>query len=130
MSSEVNLTEIPQYGDAGSAFMGVEFNDTYLLIASILVGVAGVSRYGLFFFLISAGCGYMATIAYLDYKNNNLPGSYQSFLYKLGFKGYSAGHKSAKNIFHGDGLIINPGSDEQEAEMLKPYIESARNGTS
>lgn len=129
-SDEDLLNEIPRYGDAGVAFLGVEVNDTYLLIASIVVGLLLGARLGMIAYIGIPGAGYFITKLWLDWKSSQLPGSFSAYLFTKGISGYSSGLRNQNVIYHGDAVIINKSFDEQEAEMLTPYLEKKINGTS
>ena len=129
MSSELPLQEIPRYGNAGVAFLGVEVKDTYVLIASVFLGLIAGSRWGMPAYLGIPAGGYFLTRLYLDWKSGQLPGSFLAFLFTKGFAGYSQGLKDRNVIYHGDAEIMNKAFDEQEAEMLTPYFsEKNKNG--
>ena len=128
MPSELHLQEIPRYASARVAFLGVEVNETYLLIASVFTGLVAGSRWGMPAYLGLPAGGYFLTKLYLDWKSGQLPGSLRVFLYSKGIKGYSSGLRTRNVIYHGDSVIINKSFDEQEVEMLTPYLNKYKNG--
>jgi hypothetical protein len=122
MSTEVNLQEIPRYGNAGVAFLGVEIGDTYLLIASVFLGLILGARGGMSFYVGLPVGGYFLTKLYLDWKSGQLPGSFTALMYTKGLTGYSSALKAKNVIYHGDSIAINKGFAEQEKEMLMSCI--------
>ena len=123
-----DLDEIPRYGDAAVAFLGVEISDTYLLIASIFVGLILGTKFGMAAYIGIPVGSYFLTKLWLDWKSSQLPGSFRTFLYRKGYSGYSTGLKDKNVIFHGDGVILNKGFDDQESEMITSYLEKKKNG--
>jgi uncharacterized membrane-anchored protein YitT (DUF2179 family) len=127
MSNEDFMQQIPRYGNAGVAFLGVEVKDTYLLIACVFVGLVVGARVGAIAYIGIPLGGYFITTLYLDWKDGQLPGSLSAFLYTKGIRGYSPGLSERNVIYHGDAVIMNKGFEEQEKEMLAPYLK-AQNG--
>jgi hypothetical protein len=127
MSDELQLQEIPRYGNAGVAFLGVEVGDTYLLIASVFIGLIAGTRWGMSAYIGIPAGGYFITKLYLDWKSSQLPGSLQSFLFSTGISGYSNGLIDKNVIYHGDSIGINKGFDIQEEEMLTAYLQAKEN---
>lgn len=123
MTDDYRLEEIPRYGDAGVAFLGVEVKDTYFLMASVFIGLIAGSKWGMSAYLGIPASGYFLTKLYLDWKSNQLPGSLLAFLYSKGIIGYSAGLRNRNVIYHGDSIGINKGFDNQEEEILTPYLK-------
>jgi hypothetical protein len=128
MDNKGMLLEIPRYGNAKVAFLGVEVNDTYFLLASVFVGLFSGARLGMFGYIGIPAGGYFLTMLYLDWKSGHLPGSVRTFLFTKGIAAYSRGLRGKNVIYHGDAVIINKAFDEQEIEMLTPYLEKNKNG--
>jgi hypothetical protein len=124
MSSEVSLYKIPRYGDARVAFLGVEVNDTYLLMVCFIGGLILGTKYGIAAFIVISAGGYFLTQLWLDWKSGQLPGGFRAYLYSQGWLGYTSGLKSGEVIYHGDALIMNAAYADQELEMLELYIEN------
>ncbi len=121
--------EIPRFGNAGVAFLGVEVNDTYLLIASVFIGLVSGSRLGMTGYIGIPAAGYFLTRLYLDWKSGHLPGSFRAFLFSKGILGgYSNGLSDRNVIYHGDAVIINKAFHDQEIEMLTSFLEKKNNG--
>jgi len=128
MSDEPQLQEIPRYGNAGVAFLGVEVTDTFLLIASVFVGLIAGAKWGMPAYLGIPAGGYFLTKLYLDWKSGQLPGSFRAYLFTKGIGGYSEGLKDRNVVYFGDSIGINKAFAEQEEEMLTPYLEKNKNG--
>ncbi len=129
MPSELHLQEIPRYASARVAFLGVEVNETYLLIASVFIGLVTGSKWGMPAYLGLPAAGYFLTKLYLDWKSGQLPGSLREFLFSKGIRGYSSGLMGKNVIYHGDSVIMNKGFDEQEVAMLTPYFNKNKKWT-
>jgi len=124
MSTDQQLQEIPRYGGSGVAFLGVEVQDTYLLIVSVFGGLILGSKWGMPAYLGLPAAGYFLTKLYLDWKSGQLSGSFMTYLFTKGFRGYSSGFKDGNVIYHGDSVIMNKAFGEQEEEMLAPYFDN------
>lgn len=129
MPDDLNLQEIPRYGNAGVAFLGVEVKDTYFLLVCVFIGIIGGARWGAPVYIGVPAAGYFLTKIYLDWTSDNLPGSFSALLYRLGLYGYSHGLRAKNVIYHGDAVAMNPGFDEQEMEMLTPYLDKTEHGS-
>ena len=125
---EDSLDEIPRYGDAKVAFLGVEISDTYLLIASLFVGLLLGTKLGMTAYIGIPVGSYFLTKLWLDWKSGQLPGSFRTYLYRNGLSGYSIGLNDKNVIYHGDAVILNKGFDDQESEMITSYLEKNKNG--
>lgn len=101
---------IPKWGGAASAFLGVEFKDTYILILSIFVALVAGKVWGTGAYLGIPLAGYFANKQYIQWRDQRLPGFIRVELYKYGLAKYSKGFRSQREAFSGDARIINPGS--------------------
>lgn len=112
----VNLYSIPRYGNAGVAFLGVEFKDTILLIASLFVGIISGMLFGLPAYIAPPIAGYVITVLYLDWKSDKLPGFLLVWLYSRGYAGYSIGFPDRNIVYVGDARPINLTCSHSERE--------------
>ncbi|MFM0275555.1 hypothetical protein PQQ59_33545 [Paraburkholderia aspalathi] len=101
---------IPKYGGAESAFLGVEFQDTYILIVSVFVALVAGRFYGTGAYLGIPFVGYHANRKYLEWRSSRLPGFVTVFLFRFGLAKYSKGFNSQRTVYVGDSKVINPGS--------------------
>ncbi len=101
---------IPKHGGAESAFLGVEFQDTYILISSVLIAIVAGKVWGTWAYLAIPFLGYQLNKKYIDWRDDLLPGFVKAWLFRLGIQGYSDAFKSQRTRFVGDAAIINCGS--------------------
>lgn len=101
---------IPRHGGADSAFLGVEFHDTYILITSVFVALVAGKFYGTSAYLGIPFAGYHANRKYLEWRSTRLPGFVTVFLFRFGLMKYSSGFNSQRTVYAGDSKVINPGS--------------------
>ena len=101
---------IPKHGGAASAFLGVEFQDTYILIVSVLIAIVAGKLFGTWAYLVIPFGGYHLNKMYIDWRDDLLPGFVQAWLFRIGFQGYSDAFKSQRTRYVGDAAIINRGS--------------------
>ncbi|CAM2198480.1 Conjugal transfer protein (plasmid) [Paraburkholderia kururiensis] len=110
---------IPKYGGAGSAFLGVEFKDTYILIVSVFVALVAGKFYGTGAYLGIPFVGYHANKKYIEWRSTRLPGFILVWLYRFGMRGYSGGFRSQRTVYVGDATVINPASDRLLSQMRR-----------
>jgi hypothetical protein len=101
---------IPKHGGAESAFLGVEFQDTYILIISVLVAIVAGKLWGTWAYLVIPFGGYHLNKLYIDWRDDLLPGFVQAWLFRFGIRGYSGAFPSQRTRYVGDAAIINRGS--------------------
>lgn len=106
--SEEYISTIPLHGDAKVAFLGVDVQDTYVLIGSVFAGFILGGKLGLWGYLGIPFVGYFITRAWVDMRSANLPGAIGAKLYRSGLIGYSKSLSSGQIIYVGDNDIINP----------------------
>ncbi|MCE4547999.1 MULTISPECIES: hypothetical protein [unclassified Caballeronia] len=110
---------IPKYGGAESAFLGVEFKDTYILIVSVFVALVAGKIYGTGAYLGIPFVGYHANKKYIEWRSTRLPGFILVWLYRFGLRGFSKGFKSQRTVYVGDATVINPASDRLLSQMMR-----------
>lgn len=120
MSVDGESIDIPRHGNAGVAFLGVEFGDAIILLASVFIAIPVGAQVGTLAFLGIPAAGFFLNRLYIDWRANSLPGQSARFFYGLGILGYSKGLSSRSVVYVGDGRVINPGNNQR--------IESACRG--
>ncbi|VVD30933.1 hypothetical protein [Paraburkholderia dioscoreae] len=105
-----NSFRIPKHGGSESAFLGVEFKDTYILIVSVFVALIAGKVWGTGAYLGIPFVGYHANRKYLEWRSTRLPGFVTVWLFRFGLAKYSNGFQSQRTVFVGDAKVINPGS--------------------
>lgn len=116
------LFSIPRHGGAESAFLGVEFQDTYILIVSVFVALIAGKFYGTGAYLGIPFAGYHANRKYLEWRSTRLPGFVTTFLFRFGLAKYSRGFSSQRTVYAGDSKVINPGS-RRLLERIRSEVE-------
>ncbi|MDN4571864.1 hypothetical protein DBB29_24715 [Pandoraea cepalis] len=111
---------IPKWGGAESAFLGVEFKDTYILILSVFAALVVGKVWGTGAYLGIPLAGYFVNKKYIEWRDQRLPGFVRVELYKYGLAKYSKGFKSQRASFVGDARAINPGSGRIIAQLTSP----------
>lgn len=119
---------IPRHGKAGVAFLGVELKDAVILIGSVFIGLFAGTVVGFSGYIGVPVFGYFVNKAYLDWKTSRLPGYFRSFLFTLGFAGYSPAFQQRNTVYIGDAVVINPGSAAMLDAISSASIR-ATNGT-
>jgi len=114
-----NKFRIPKYGGSDSAFLGVQFRDTYILIVAVLAALVLGHFYGTPAYLGIPYAGYRANKKYVEWRGQKLDGFVRAFLFRFGLVGYGKGFKSQRTLFIGDATIINPGSNRL-IEKIRP----------
>jgi hypothetical protein len=104
----MNAERVPRNGRADVAFAGAQLGDAWLLILSIFAAVLFGSLFGWLAYIGIPIGGYFLTKFYIDWKSKNLPGHFQTLLYRWGLAGYSSAFDTKKKAFIGDGKIVNP----------------------
>jgi hypothetical protein len=104
----MNVERVPKHGKADVAFAGAQLGDAWLLIGSVFVAMVIGSIFGWLAYIGIPVLGYFLTKAYIQWKNNNLPGHLNVLLYRVGLTGYSAAFDRKKKLFIGDSTIVNP----------------------
>jgi hypothetical protein len=112
-----NSFSIPKYGGADSAFLGVEFKDTYILIVSVFAGLILGKFYGTSAYIGIPLFGYYANKKYIEWRSSRLPGFVLVWLFRFGLRGYSKAFKSQRVVFVGDATVINPASHNLLKQM-------------
>lgn len=108
---------IPKHGGAESAFLGVEFKDTYILIVSVFVALFAGKAWGTGAYLGIPFVGYHVNRKYLEWRNTRLPGFFHAFLFSWSLAKYSKGFKTQCMVYVGDATIINPGTKRLLAKI-------------
>ena len=116
MSSDV--FEIPRHGAAGVAFLGAEFKDAVILLASVPLGLVLGHLFGVLFYVLGPWLGFVANKQYVDWLAKSQPGRLRLWLYELGLVGYSPALACQQLIVQGDARPICRGS----AAMLDQII--------
>ena len=116
MSSEV--FEIPRHGAAGVAFLGAEFKDAVILLASVPLGLVLGHLFGVLFYVLVPWLGFVANKQYVDWLAKSQPGRLRLWLYELGLVGYSPALVCQQLIVQGDARPICRGT----AAMLDQII--------
>lgn len=114
--------DIPRHGGAGVSFFGAEFKDSWILLASLLLGLLA-GRLSAFLYLVVPGAGLLLNREYLQWLAAGPPGRLRLWLYELGLHGYGRGHRSPDTVMVGDARGLNPGSSE-----LLDALEAATRG--
>jgi hypothetical protein len=122
-----NSFRIPKYGGAASAFLGVEFKDTYILIVSVFVALVAGKIWGTGAYLGIPFAGYHANKKYIEWRSTRLPGFVQVWLFRFGISGYSKGFKSQRTVYVGDATIINPAS-RRLLQQMRPKSTPTESG--
>lgn len=104
----MSVERVPKHGKADVAFAGAQLGDAWLLIGSVFVAMVVGSLFGWVAYIGIPVLGYLLTKAYIQWKNNNLPGHLNVLLYRVGLTGYSAAFDRKKKLFIGDSTIVNP----------------------
>ncbi|PZR46042.1 MULTISPECIES: hypothetical protein [Burkholderiaceae] len=112
-----NSFSIPKYGGADSAFLGVEFKDTYILIVSVFAALILGKFYGTGAYIGIPFFGYHANKKYIEWRSSRLPGFVLVWLFRFGLRGYSKAFRSQRTVFVGDATVINPASHELLKQM-------------
>jgi len=124
------MQRVTRYGGAGVAFLGVDVEDTYLLIASVFIALIAGSKLGPPGFFVPPLVGYGLTKIYLDWKSGHLPGMERAWLYSRGYMGYSSGLDSMGTIYFGDDIAKNPEIEEQEIAIILEHFKAQQHGSS
>ena len=119
MSSEE--FEVPKYGSAGVAFLGVEMADAWIVIVSVFVGLGVGTQVGVVAYVGIPVAGFFANKWYVGWRSKALPGQLKTFLFRIGLVGYSKSFKGGDVVFVGDSDVINPDAGE-----LVEHVERAR----
>lgn len=122
-----NSFRIPKYGGAESAFLGVEFKDTYILIVSVFVALIAGKIWGTTAYLGIPFAGYHANKKYIEWRSTRLPGFVQVWFFRFGINGYSKGFKSQRTVYVGDATIINPAS-KRLLQQMRPKAAATETG--
>jgi len=125
---------IPRHGNAGVAFLGVEFGDAFIVIGSVFAGLFVGSLIGVPGYLGVPMGGYFLNKLYVDWRSKSLPGQFRQRLFELGLAGYGRHFRAAEVVLVGDATVINPGSsgllDElsRRARVAKDGSQGGRHG--
>lgn len=113
MSNEVDELAVPTHARAGTAFMGTELKDAFILIIAVFLSLPAGKIFGTLGYLALPLGGFYINRIYLEYKRNTLPGQFTAWLYQTGiceslpFLAYG-NFKGANTEIHGDAKAINP----------------------
>jgi hypothetical protein len=118
--------EIPRYGNSGASFLGAEFKDCLLLLASIPVAM-GAANWSAWAYVVVPAVGYLLNRQYLEWLASGPPGRLRLWLYELAIVGYSDAHSTRDCLFVGDARVINPAASELiELRQLQLASEQAQ----
>ena len=118
-----DIVKIPRHGKAGVAFLGVELNDAFILIASIFIALLAGGSLGTGAYIGIPVAGFFLNRLYVDWRSNALPGQFQATLFTLGFRGYSRAFKSRDTVFIGDANVINAGASKAVDDMARALLQ-------
>jgi len=117
--------QIPQYGKAGVAFLGVELSQGWPVIASLFFALPlGKLYWWVWYFAIPVGTFFVVK-QYLQWMKNESDDFWTAIAYRLGLTSISPAFDDQKQIFLGDSVISAPG----HSNHLKDQIESENHGT-
>lgn len=108
---------VPKHGKKDVAFAGAQLSDAWLLIASVFLALFVGSTVGWLAYIGIPVLGFGLTKAYIQWKNNNLPGYLAVILYRLGIAGYSSAFNRKKKRFIGDSKVVNPSALQMGATV-------------
>jgi len=110
---------IPRHANAGVAFLGVEFKDTWLLIASAVVGIIVLFMQETMIGIGILFGGYCLTRALIEWKLNQLSGSLRAYFFNMGLKAYSSTIRHQKTLYVGDSVALYRGSSSYMNAVMK-----------
>ena len=117
----IKSTRVPRRGGSGVAFMGVEFKDAIILLASIFIGLFCGSALGMgnTGYVGIPVAGYFANRLYVEWQRKTSPGALRNFLFSKGILGYTPTLRKQETLFVGDSTAINKDSKKWIDEIIE-----------